>query len=62
MEEKEQNPLFLPKGSVRALIALSVIGTACYMGVSSGEFTMPEWLMTLLATITGFYFGNRAVK
>jgi len=60
MEEKESRPLWMPAGSVRALIALSAIGTICYMGASTGDFVMPEFMSTVVAVIIGFYFGNRS--
>lgn len=58
--EKEDRPLWMPKGSVRALIALAAIGSMCYMGISNATFEMPEFMMTTVGIIIGFYFGNRA--
>lgn len=60
MEEKEDKPLFLPKGSIRAIIAIMAVGSTCYMGLSTADFVMPEFMSTIVAMIIGFYFGNRA--
>lgn len=61
-EEKEDwttRSLGLPKGSVRAIIALSVIATACYL-VLTGTTDIPDWLNTIISVIVGFYFGQKA--
>lgn len=60
MDEKENKPLWMPAGSVRALIALTAVASMCYMGISSGDFTMPEFMSTTVAVIIGFYFGTRS--
>lgn len=52
-------PLGLPKGSVRAIIALLIAITFC-IG-SSMSIAMPD-LKIFLATIVGFYFGARTVE
>ncbi len=50
-------PLGLPKGSVRALVALATMATALVL-VARGD-DLPGMLTSLLLTITGFYFGFR---
>jgi len=50
-------PLGLPKGSVRALVALSMVAT-CTALVARGH-DVPGALASLLLTIIGFYFGFR---
>ena len=50
-------PLGLPKGSIRALIALAMGGT-CAALVLGGQ-DVPTALGSLLLTIIGFYFGFR---
>jgi DNA-directed RNA polymerase subunit RPC12/RpoP len=50
-------PLGLPKGSIRALVALSMTA-ACAVLVVRGH-DVPGALASLLLTITGFYFGFR---
>jgi len=57
-EEKKIHPLWLPEGSIRAVIALGVIGTACGVGILTGA--VPEFLATLAAAIGAFYFGTKA--
>ena len=54
-------PLGLPKGSVRAIIALVAIATACYLALM-GMTDIPEWLNTILSVIVGFYFGQKVAK
>lgn len=51
--------LGLPKGSVRALIALTTIGTVVYL-VLGGTTEIPDWLNTIISMIIGFYFGQKA--
>lgn len=53
--------LGLPKGSVRAIIALVAIATACYLALM-GMTDIPEWLNTILSVIVGFYFGQKVAK
>jgi hypothetical protein len=50
-------PLGLPRGSVRALIALALLTAACWMVLAQGR--APDALLSLLLTIIGFYFGFR---
>jgi hypothetical protein len=58
VQAKEVHPLGLPRGSVRAIIALGLLGAACFLALSRG--TLPESLLSLLLTIIGFYFGFRS--
>lgn len=51
------HPLFLPKGSVRAMAALSLAGT-CWLMFLLGQ-QVPPALLSLLLTVIGFYFGFR---
>lgn len=50
-------PLWLPRGSVRALIALAVTATFVYLAVSGA--VVPEWLLAVLGTVLGYYFAHR---
>lgn len=43
--------------AVRALIALGLTGTACYLWVEDG--TVPSELLAFIGPILGFYFGAR---
>lgn len=50
-------PLGLPAGSVRAIIALIFVFTILLGARETGD--LPGWLMGILGTILGFYFGER---
>ena len=50
-------PLGLPKGSIRAVIALSLAGVSWYLAVRGRD--VPAALLSLLLTVLGFYFGFR---
>lgn len=50
-------PLGLPKGSIRAAIALGLLGAAALLGVAGRD--VPDELLSLLLTVVGFYFGFR---
>jgi len=54
----DNEPLGLPKGSVRALMALAVIGGTMFIYLWTNE--VPDWLISAFGTAFGFYFGNRA--
>ena len=51
-------PLGLPKGSVRALVATGL--TLAAAAVAAQGRDMPAALMSLLLTVVGFYYGFRA--
>ena len=61
--------LGLPQGSVRALIAFSLIFTLILLimsGVNGGESTvkipdLPDWLVAILGAVIGFYFGTALI-
>lgn len=53
-------PLWLPKGSIRALLALILAIGGVITHVLTGD--VPEWMVTALSIIIGFYFAGRAVK
>lgn len=57
----KNNPLWLPPGSVRAIIALIIVITTMVLFVVG---TAPGELVAVAATIVGFYFTqrNEAVK
>lgn len=50
-------PLYLPKGSIRAILALSLIGTLMYVVVVGYE--VPDALLGLVGAVIGFYFGGK---
>lgn len=51
-------PLGLPKGSVRSVIGLSLIWGALALLLFS--YAVPEWLVALVSSIAGFYYGTRS--
>lgn len=53
-------PLGLPKGSVRALIALIVVGGSLGFYLTHGD--LPQSLLGILGVIIGYYFGSRAAN
>ena len=59
--DRRNQPLGLPKGSVRAIIALVVIATACYLTLTEMA-DIPDWLNTVVSAIVGFYFGQKVAK
>lgn len=50
-------PLWLPKGSIRALVAMALAGLALALVLRGRD--MPAALASLLLTVVGFYFGFR---
>ena len=50
--------LGLPQGSVRALLAIIILFLLVFCIVGETELPdLPEWLVGILGTIIGFYFG-----
>ena len=52
------HPLFLPRGSVRALVSLAL--AASFWVLTFTGRAVPGYLMNLLLTVVGYYFGYRA--
>ena len=50
-------PLGMPEGSVRAILALSIVGSAIY-GLITGNLNPQEFLM-ISSVVTGFYFATK---
>ena len=50
-------PLFLPRGSIRALVTMA-IALSCWMLIFMGK-EVPGYLLSLLLTVIGYYFGFR---
>ena len=60
MDSRE--PLGLPRGSVRAILTLSLVWAviaAVFAGVSDARLSL---LAGMAGTATGYYFGHKAVK
>jgi len=60
VQDWQETALGIPKGSVRAAIAL-LFGFIT-IGVWLATKDMPPWLIGILGTIVGFYFGAKASK
>jgi DNA-directed RNA polymerase subunit RPC12/RpoP len=56
-EEDVPEPLHLPRGSIRALVAMS-LAASCWILVGQAR-ALPESLLSLLLTVLGYYFGFR---
>lgn len=56
---KQHHALGLPGGSVRALIALGMVGTVCGLLIRDPSQPLPESLENLLFVILGHYFAAR---
>lgn len=52
----KDNPLYLPKGSVRAILALGLVGSVIYSALL-GEVS--QVIGALAAVVVGFYFKGR---
>ena len=62
--DRLRDPLGLPKGSIRAIITLSVLGAyfiALFMGMIMDK-AIPESLSTIVVTVVAFYFGTRVAS
>jgi hypothetical protein len=55
------NPFGLPKGSIRAIITLLFVIVAL-LSYQTDQFTKNQWLIGILGTIIGFYFGEASAK
>ena len=67
--DKTAHPLGLPKGSVRSLLAISVIGSFLITMALGPLFIAHNTLSIVIAGLTGivgsiigFYFGSRSVE
>jgi len=52
-------PLYLPRGSIRALIALIIILPVVYLLVMGKANVVPDWYYVLVGVIVTFYFESR---
>jgi len=58
-ENNNQDPLGLPPGTVRAVLAITVTVTLCYVWITKGE--APAQLYQGGMIIWGFYFAQKAL-
>ena len=56
---RQIHALGLPSGSVRALLALGVVGTVCGLLLRAPDRPLPEHLESLLFVVLGHYFAAR---
>lgn len=50
-------PLGLPKGSVRAILSIGIVGASIYM-FATGKVDPQEFLL-VTSVVTGFYFATK---
>lgn len=55
----EDKPLGLPEGSVRAIIAISLVGTLIYLAVTATAGFESGDIKSMVAVAVGFYFGQK---
>ena len=61
-EKWSEQALGLPTGSVRAIIALLFIVMIIFAALNSIALKdVPPWLLGIVGTIIGFYFGTKSV-
>ena len=56
-DKKVPEPLFLPKGSIRAMVTIAM-AVSCWILIFTGK-VVPGYLLSLLLAIIGYYFGFR---
>jgi hypothetical protein len=59
------NPLGLPDGSLRAMLAFTLVaflGFYVYANILNPNLKVPEFLLGIVATVVGFYFGSRTTE
>ena len=60
--EWSMKSLGLPQGSVRALLALLILFTLIFSITTGTKIPdLPDWLVGILGTVIGFYFGAAMV-
>ena len=61
-DEWSKRSLGLPQGSVRALFAFIILFLLIFSMIAKTELPdLPDWLVGILGTIIGFYFGAAMV-
>ncbi len=61
-DEWFKKSLGIPQGSVRAIIALMLLSSLVYSIVTGATLPdLPDWLVGILGTVIGFYFGTAMV-
>jgi len=57
---KKNEPLGLPRGTVRAILTFAIVGGTLIIYVVKGD--VPDWLISAFGTAFGFYFGTRGAQ
>jgi uncharacterized BrkB/YihY/UPF0761 family membrane protein len=63
VKEWSTRSLGLPQGSVRALIAFLLVFILIYLIITGvpDDLELPDWLIGILGTVIGFYFGTALI-
>lgn len=62
-EDWKIDSLGLPRGSVRAILALAFVSTLICSAVGETKMVdLPDWAVGIVGAIVGFYFGARATQ
>jgi len=59
MNNNNGTPLWMPKGTIRAILALMVVGTVCYTFLK--QVDVPERLIDLGLLVLGAYFVQKVI-
>jgi small-conductance mechanosensitive channel len=60
-----EHPLGISTGSVRALVVIMIVFITLWVAISNKitvAENMPKWLLAIVGTVIGFYFGNRGLS
>ena len=60
--KEESRPLWMPKGSIRAILVMALLATVCYATLTGLFEDIPPAINTLLSMAFGFYFGQAEGK
>ena len=52
-----KSPLWLPPGSIRAILALLLVGGGLFTVLATND--IPQCLLGLIGAVVGFYFGAK---
>jgi hypothetical protein len=50
-------PLWMPRGSVRAIVALMLVATVCAAAIL--QRGVPDWLIAIVGSVVTFYYTKR---
>jgi len=59
---KNKKPLWLPEGSIRAIVLLMFVGTICFDAVWGKQVVDVKDFISLVTLAMGYYFGTRKVS